>query len=69
MTKDDFISWKTSPVTKEVFSGLRERIADIKEVLAESAGLNPLTYREYVGAIKAYTDMLEINYEGEVENA
>lgn len=68
MTKDDFISWKTNPVTKEVFSGLKARIAEIKEVLAESAGFNPLTDREYVGAIKAYTDMLEINYEGESEN-
>lgn len=65
MNKKDFVDWKRHPVTQVVISQLEGRIKDLNEMLAETAGLNPLQDREYVGAIKAYRDLIEIQYEGE----
>lgn len=67
MNKSDFTDWRRHPVTQVVFSQLTQRIADIQEILSEQAGINPIQDREYVGAIKAYKDMVNIEYEeGEV---
>ncbi len=67
MTKSDLIDWKRHPVTQVVFSQLTQRIADIQEILGEQAGINPAQDREYVGAVKAYKDIINIEYEeGEV---
>lgn len=65
MNKQDFADWKRHPVTQVVISQLNGRIADIKDILAMSAGLDPLQDREYVGAIKAYQDLIDVQYEGE----
>lgn len=67
MNQQDFVDWKRHPVTQAVMSQIQGRINDMKEMLADSAGINPLQDREYVGAIKAYRDFLEIQYEGESE--
>lgn len=67
MTKQDFADWKRHPVTKEVFSQLRLRIRDIQESLSGSAGIDSLQDRKYVGAIEAYNDLLNIEYEGDKE--
>ncbi len=63
MNKNDFTDWKRHPVTQVVFSQLTQRIADIQEILSEQAGANPIQDREFVGAIKAYKDMVNIEYE------
>lgn len=69
MNKSDVTDWKRHPVTQVVFSQLSQRIADIQEILSEQAGLNPAQDREYVGAIKAYRDIINIEYEeGETPN-
>lgn len=65
MTPQEFSDWKRHPVTQVVMSQLASRVAELKDVLAYNAGVNPTSDREIVGAIKAYTDMLEIQYEGE----
>ena len=63
MTKTEFIDWKTSYATKEILSLLSQRIQVIQEILGESAGQNPIIDAGYVGAIKAYKDMLDIDFE------
>jgi len=63
LNKADFVDWKRHPVTQVVFSQLMFRIADLKDMLAASAGVNPVQDSHYSGAIKAYQDMLSIDYE------
>ena len=65
MNHKDFIDWKRHPVTQIIFSQLDSRIKDLQEVLGESAGINPREDVILVGAIKAYKDMINIEYEGE----
>ena len=65
MNKADFIDWKSSPVTQVIFSQLEQRIRSLQEILGNSAGLDPLQDREFVGAIKAYYDMLNPEWEEE----
>lgn len=59
MNANDFIDWKRHPVTQIMFAELEKRIQDIYEILGEQAGINPLKDREYVGAIRAYRDMID----------
>lgn len=67
MNRSDFADWKRHPVTKEVFSQLRSRVRDIQEALGNTAGIDSHQDRRYVGAIEAYNDLLNIEYEGEKE--
>lgn len=67
MNKADFKDWERHPITQIVFSQLKQRIQDIQEILSENAGISPVQDREYVGAIKAYKDMINIEYEEEEE--
>ena len=63
MIKSDFTDWKRHPVTQVVFSELSARIQNLYEVLGTSAGLDPLQDREFVGAIKAYKDMIDVDFD------
>jgi len=63
MTKTEFIDWKTSYSTQEVFSLLSKRVQMIQEILGESAGQDSIQDAKYVGAIRAYNDMLSIDFE------
>lgn len=67
MNKSDFIDWKRHPVTQVIFSQLNQRINDLQAMLGDSAGVNPVQDSQFVGAIKAYKDMVNIEYEGEEE--
>ena len=67
MNKADFIDWKRHPVTQVVFSQLHQRINDLQTMLGDSAGENPVQDSQFVGAIKAYKDMVNVEYEGEEE--
>lgn len=69
MNRSDFTDWKRHPVTQVVFSQLNQRIFDIQEILSEQAGVNPVQDREFVGAIKAYRDMVNIEYDEQEEVA
>ena len=63
MIKSDFTDWKRHTVTQVVFSELSARIQNLYEVLGTSAGLDPLQDREFVGAIKAYKDMIDVDFD------
>ena len=67
MNKADFIDWKRHPVTQVVFSQLNQRISDLRAMLGDSAGVNPVQDSNFVGAIQAYKDIVNIEYEGEEE--
>lgn len=67
MNKADFIDWKRHPVTQVVFSQLNQRINDLRAMLGDSAGVNPVQDSNFVGAIQAYKDIVNIEYEGDEE--
>jgi hypothetical protein len=67
VNKADFIDWKRHPVTQVVFSQLNQRINDLRAMLGDSAGVNPVQDSNFVGAIQAYKDIVNIEYEGEEE--
>ena len=67
MNKSDFIDWKRHPVTQVVFSQLNQRIDDLRSMLGDSAGANPVQDSQFVGAIQAYKDIVNIEYEGNEE--
>jgi hypothetical protein len=65
LNKSDFTDWKRHPVTMVVFSQLTQRITELQEILGDRAGIDPVQDREYVGAIKAYRDLLNTEYDEE----
>ena len=65
MTKAEFIDWKNSHVTKEVFSHLKARVDFLTEKLVDSAGQDPGSDSVARGYIAAYKDLLLIEYEDE----
>lgn len=65
MNHAEFIDWKRHPITQVVFSQLESRIQEMQEILGASAGINPTQDREFVGAIKAYKDMVNIDFDEE----
>ena len=67
MNKADFIDWKRHPVTQVVFSQLNQRINDLRAMLGDSAGVNPVQDSNFVGAKQAYKDIVNIEYEGDEE--
>ncbi len=68
ITKNDFIDWKSNPVTKAVMNELDARIQAVAGTLADSAGLDPLNDRFRVGYIQAYRDTIAITID-DVEGA
>ena len=65
ITKQDFIDWKTHPVTKEVFASLIERIHQLQEELGGSAGEDVRQDAIKVGAIQACRDILDMSVDEE----
>lgn len=63
VTKDEFLQWKDNPVTQEVFQIIRDRREEAKDVLAISAGEDPVNDRFYVGMIRALSEFLDISFE------
>lgn len=62
---DEFKDWKASPITKQVFTTIANRIHDLQVDLGSSAGLDAREDAKKVGAIQAYTDLLDIEFEEE----
>jgi hypothetical protein len=62
MQKSDFIDWKNHPTTREVFKILEQYISGLQKELGEQAGKDSYLDAIKVGAIRAYTDVLEIEF-------
>ncbi len=67
ISKAEFIDWKNHPVTKDVVKQLQQRVEQLYEMLGSSAGINSIQDSQYVGAIKAYKDVIQLDYEEEGE--
>lgn len=65
MNRKDFIDWKAGPITKAVFAQIRNNIRGLQEELGESAGIDPRADAIKVGAIRAYNDVLELDFDEE----
>lgn len=63
MTKDDFLLWKTDPVTEEVFKTVFNRREELKERLVLTAGIDAQNDRFYAGMASAYAELLDIDFE------
>lgn len=63
--KAEFADWKSHPITKRVFEGLREQENLMKEMLAESAGIDSLEDRYRAGYIAALRDVFLVRLEDE----
>ena len=61
MTEDEFLGWRASPHTKEIYQYLNEKREDIKELLA--GGSIPQENRERcIGLCQAYQDVLNLDF-------
>jgi hypothetical protein len=67
MNRQDFVDWKNSPITKALFRALNNNIAGLKDELATSAGVDTRADGLKVGAIQAYTDVLDTDWFEETE--
>ena len=67
MNKQDFIDWKSSPITKALFRALEGNIQGLQNELGYTAGLNARDDGIKVGAIQAYKDVLEADWFEETE--
>lgn len=68
ITKEEFLQWKNSLITNEVFGQIRRQIQLATSDLVGSAGIDPDRDRYLCGMIKAWSDILEIDYEGDSED-
>lgn len=59
ITYQDWLDWRQLPVTKAFYEACIERITEAKDVLAMSAGQDPIQDNMYRGFIRAYLEMLE----------
>lgn len=56
VTKQEWVDWKSNPVTKAFMLAMVERVKDAKDILSVSAGLDPVSDNFYRGFIAAYTE-------------
>jgi hypothetical protein len=68
MTKEDWLVWKSDPITKMFYEACEERIEDAKELLVNSAGLEPTQDNFYRGFVYAYREMQDFRVEDEEQN-
>jgi len=68
INKEEFMDWKSNPVTKAFFSAAEERISDAKDSLAGSAGLDPDMDNFLRGFIHAYREIQQFRIEESDEN-
>lgn len=63
ITYDDYIMWKSHPVTEAIKASYVERIEEIKSELAGSAGVDSLHDRFRAGYIQAIIDVNNVDFE------
>jgi predicted translin family RNA/ssDNA-binding protein len=64
VTKEDFIDWKSHPVTKAYFQTVADRIGELKEQLVGEVGSEDFHQAaRTTGAIRVLLDILEIDFE------
>lgn len=65
MTKPEFVEWKSNPTTKAFFDSVQERIYNLQVELGFTAGADSIHDAKRSGAIQAFNDMLNIDFDEE----
>lgn len=65
----DYENWKTDPVTRAFFEACQDRIEDAKELLAYSAGQDPVQDNFNRGFIAAYEEIKQFRVDFEEVNS
>ena len=68
ISKEDWIQWQSSEVTKAFFNAIQERINDTKDVLVGSAGLDSSSDNFYRGFIAGQNEITEFKIEFDEED-
>ena len=63
MTYSDFQTWLTDPVTKAFYEAMQERVDDAIELIALSAGIDPINDNFNRGFIAAYREAMNFRVE------
>lgn len=63
VTKEEFLEWKQSYVTQEVFKVLIDRIEEAKEILSYNAGNSQLDDKYITGMIHAFREVMQVDWE------
>lgn len=63
ISKEDFAAWKQDPVTEAFFEVCEQRIQDMKDILADTAGIDQVNDNHNRGFIKAYQEVLQVDFE------
>ncbi len=63
LSKEEFIQWRDSLVTKVVFKTIRDKVAEAKEILAYRVESDPDADQLLRGMIRAWDDFLDISFE------
>lgn len=63
ISQSDFDTWKAEPTTRAFYQALAEQIGRVKELLAQSAGLEPTEDNFRRGYITALQDALLFSVE------
>lgn len=61
--QEEFNDWKASPITKQFFTSIANRIYSIQVDLGTQAGYAPIEDARKAGAIQALSDILDTEYE------
>jgi hypothetical protein len=62
-SKEEWLDWKQNDITKAFYQACKERANDAKDILAGSAGIDPINDNFYRGFIAAYSEMTEFRVE------
>ena len=63
MNSSDFTNWLQDPVTQAFYEAMSVRIEDAKEILAASAGIDPINDNFNRSFIAAYNEALNFRVE------
>ena len=63
MNSSDFTNWLQDPVTQAFYEAMKLRVEDAREILAASAGIDPINDNFNRGFIAAYNEALNFRVE------
>ncbi len=59
ISRSEWSDWKLNDITRAFYVACEQRVEDAKDILASSAGLDPVSDNFYRGFIAAYAEMTE----------
>ncbi len=68
ISKSEWVDWSTNNITRAFYAACDQRVADAKEILATSAGIDGINDNFYRGFIAAYTEMKDFRVEDVIDD-